>query len=87
MSQQYTFLTSKLFAPQHNFISITFFVLTTIIGIHTRSEFSIHSTYRDRHQNLNEADSSMNHKNSVEKIFHGFYDIAKQPLLRSCDST
>ena len=87
MGQSYIFFAFKSFASRHIFISITFFVLTTIIGLHTRFEFSIHSTYRDRHQNLNEGDSSLNYKNCDEKMFHGFYDIAKQFLIRSCDST
>ena len=86
MYQQYVFALFKLFASKHKFIS-TFFVLSTIIGIHSRSELSIHSSYRDDHQNVDVSESNMNQRNNFEKIFHDFYDIAKENLIRRCDST
>ena len=87
MRQKYVFFASKLFASKHKFISITFFVLPTIIGIDTRTELSKYSSYRNGNPNVNESDSTMNQRNNFENMIHGFYDIAKENLIRRCDST
>ena len=87
MRQKYVFFASKLFASKHKFIFITFLVLPTIIGINTRSELSMHLRYPDGLQNDYESDNIMNQRDNFERIFHGFYDIAKEDLIRRCDST
>ena len=82
--QKNIFLVSKQFSFKLSFISIQFFVCTSIIGISTISALSSYPNYLEGLQKLN--DSEVYHKKELVKIFVGSHEIAKEKLIKNCGS-